>query len=120
MNGSTFLVAAIVAVLLVLCLRSSVKHFTGQSSCCGGGGEPRVKPKKLAHTVGRFTLRVDGMRCDSCKRRVMAAVNALDGYAAKVDLEHKTVTVSYESEGDREKVAKAIEAAGYEVVEKEA
>ena len=48
MNGSIYyILPAILAVILIVAIYFSVKHFKGNGGCCGGGGEIREKPNKL-------------------------------------------------------------------------
>lgn len=44
-------------------------------------------------------------------------LNQLDGVSAKVNLKRKTAVVSMEKEVEDEEIKKAIENAGYEVIE---
>ena len=41
----------------------------------------------------KVVLTIDGMACIRCSGRVEAALNALEGVKAKVDLDKKTATV---------------------------
>ncbi len=59
-------------------------------------------------------LKVDGMTCGGCVRAVTKAVHAEDP-AAKVDVDLGSGTVRIESQTPRERLAGAIEAAGYDV-----
>lgn len=63
------------------------------------------------------TIKVDGMTCNHCKARVENAVSQVEGVVeAEVSLEDKCV--NYESKTDvLDKVKKAIEDAGYKVIE---
>ena len=59
-------------------------------------------------------LKVDGMTCEGCSRAVTKAVQRADPAASvSVDLGAGTVTV--ETAAPRERIAEAIEAAGYDV-----
>lgn len=61
------------------------------------------------------TMIIDGMSCEHCSGRVEAALNALDGVTAKVDLQAKTATVELSKEVSDEVLKKAVTDAGYEV-----
>lgn len=60
-------------------------------------------------------LTVEGMNCSHCQRAVEEALKGIDGVEkVQVDLEKKEVVVT--GTAAREKLAGAIEEAGYEVV----
>ena len=104
----------IVAALLALCLASFIRRLSGKKNCCGAELK-RAPAKKLGRSAGTFTVRVAGMRCARCKESVTRAIDALPGYAAKVDLGRGEAVVSCESEPDPETVKLAIAAAGFMV-----
>ncbi len=63
-----------------------------------------------------LTLRVRGMSCQHCVRAVEEAVQAVAaGARVAVDLDRGLVTVETADGLDRERIARAIEEAGYEV-----
>ena len=112
-----FVIAGILILLIIIGIRSSVKHFKGEGGCCGGGSSVKVKRKKLKQVVKERTVIIEGMTCEHCKARVESRSNSLDGVSAKVNLKRKTAVVSMEKEVEDEEIKKAIENAGYEVVE---
>ena len=111
------IIIAIIAVLAVVGIRSTVKHFRGESSCCGGGSSVKVKKKKLKQIVARKTVVIEGMTCEHCKNRVERVLSEMDGVAAKVNLKQKTATVSMEKEVGNRELCEVIRKAGYEVTE---
>lgn len=62
-----------------------------------------------------ITLKVEGMMCQHCVKHVKNALEAFEGVTAKVNLEAKEAKV--EGSTDAEALKKAVEDAGYEVVE---
>lgn len=61
-------------------------------------------------------VKVEGMMCEHCKKRVTDAIEALEGVKrVKVDLKKKTATIK--GDVDLEKVKAAVKEAGYEVIE---
>ena len=112
-----FVIAGILIILIIIGIRSSVKHFKGEGGCCGGGSSVKVKRKKLKQVVKERTVIIEGMTCEHCKARVESRLNALDGVSARVNLKRKTAVVSMEKEVEDEEIKKAIENAGYEVIE---
>ena len=111
------IIIVILVILIIIGISSSLKHFKGEGGCCGGGSSVKVKRKKLKQVVKQRTIVLDGMTCEHCKARVESRLNALDGVSAKVNLKKKTAVVSMEKDVEDEVIKKAIENAGYEVVE---
>ena len=111
-----FVIIGILIILIIIGIRSGVKHFKGEGGCCGGGSSVKVKRKKLKQVVKQRTVVIDGMTCEHCKARVESRLNSLDGVLAKVNLKRKTAVVSMEKDVQDEEIKKAIENAGYEVV----
>ena len=112
-----FVIAGILIILIIIGIRSSVKHFKGEGGCCGGGSSVKVKRKKLKQIVKQRTVMIEGMTCEHCKACVESRLNALDGVSAKVNLKRQTAVVSMEKDVEDEVIKKAIENAGYEVIE---
>ena len=104
---------AVFLAVVLLTLRAPVKHSSGEGGCCGGGGEPKGRRKKLqGPVVAEKVLHIEGMRCENCKNRVERLLNQLDGAAAKVDLKKNIAVVSMSREiGDAELKA-AVESGG--------
>lgn len=64
------------------------------------------------------TLVVEGMMCEHCAAHVKEALEKVDGVSdAKVDLKGKTATVKVKETLSEETFRKAIEEAGYKLVE---
>lgn len=64
-----------------------------------------------------ITLKIEGMMCQHCQAHVSKALNDLNGVSAEVSLEDKAAYVKTEGDVDTEVLKKAVENAGYEVVE---
>ena len=111
-----FVIVGILIILIIIGIRSSVKHFKGEGGCCGGSSSVKVKRKKLKQVVKQRTVVIDGMTCEHCKARVESRLNQLDGVSAKVNLKKKTAVVSMEKDVEDEVIKKAVENAGYEVL----
>ncbi|MDD3221252.1 MAG: heavy metal-associated domain-containing protein [Lachnospiraceae bacterium] len=109
--------AIVIGVILVLAfigLRSTVKHFKGEGSCCGGGSVPRQK-KKLDNITEKKKVLIEGMTCENCKNRVEESINKIPGAAAKVHLKKQEAEVSLSGEVDNQVIIDAVEKAGYRV-----
>ena len=111
------LILLILAVLLLLAVKSSLKHFKGEGGCCGGGSY-KARPRKLNAVAERRIYRVEGMSCQHCVNRVMEAVQAFGGASCQVNLKKGRVTISLESSIPDEVLTAAIEKAGYTVAGK--
>ena len=114
MSIGTIIIVIISAGFFTACVFSFIRRFSGKKSCCGTS-LPKLKNKKLTNPVGKLTVKIDGMRCENCRRNVTAAINSIDGAAAKVDLEKREAVVSFERRLTDEELISAVEAAGFEV-----
>lgn len=107
-----YIIVAIIVIVIVIGVRSAVKHFKREGGCCGGG-EYKPKNKKLSKIIYKKTFRVDGMSCNRCKNRVEEAVNDIKGVAGKVNLKKGELVVSYAEEVADEVIISKIEKVGY-------
>ena len=107
-----YIIIGVIAVMIIIAILSSVKHFKGEGGCCGGGSY-KPKRKKLSGTKYTKQFKVSGMHCEHCKRRVEEAVNDIKGVAGRVDLKKGELTVSYAEDVDDEIIKTKIEKAGY-------
>ena len=114
------IVVLIVVILLGFALKGSIKHFKGDSPCCGGGGGTVVldiPDKKLDKPVlGKKVLKISGMHCEHCVKAVTEAINKVDGASAKVKLSENEAVVSYDRELDEEQLKRIVKDVGYRVV----
>ena len=110
------IVGAVFLAVVLLTLRAPVKHSRGEGGCCGGGGEPKGKRKKLrGPAAAEKVLRIEGMHCETAKNRVERLLDQMDGAAAKADLKKNIAVVSMSREiGDAELKA-AVESGGCKV-----
>lgn len=110
------IIIAILAVIILIGIRSSIKHFKGEGGCCGGG-DTTIKKKRLKNVIAKKTVIIEGMSCENCKNRVEQRINEIDGAAAKVSLKKKQAIVSLAKDVSDEEIRAVIEKAGYEVTE---
>lgn len=110
----SYIIIGILAVIVVLAVISSIKHFKGEGGCCGGGSY-KPKKKKLKGVKYQKTFKVCGMHCEHCKNRVEEVVNDIKGVAGRVNLKKGELTVSYAEDVDDEVIKAKIEKAGYAV-----
>ena len=97
MQGIDVIILIIVAVLLLIALYGSIRHFKGEGPCCGGTSSRKSQEKQLMRPViGRKILRISGMHCENCADHVARALNAIEGVSANVSLKEGKATVSYD------------------------
>lgn len=127
MNWQTWVLLAVIAVLVIIAGRHAIRTFIGKDDCCGGGscdsGTPRKKVKavKVADTDEanypyHEVLSIGGMSCQGCVENVQNALNAVEGTWARVDLVSRTANVLSKQPIDEERLERAVEAAGYRVI----
>ncbi len=77
----------------------------------------RFRPKQLKRGVAvKKTVRIEGMTCTHCQKRVEEALNKLSGLSAEVDLTQGIATIEVSGEWDEASVREAISQAGYQVI----
>lgn len=74
----------------------------------------KIKKEKTKMTIK--TIKIEGMVCEHCKRRVEAALNGIPGVSAKVDLANKSAEVTLTAPVKDEALKQAVENAGYDVI----
>jgi copper chaperone CopZ len=117
MSTSTVVILLVLAIVVILAIRSSVKHLKGQGGCCGGDSSPSVTPKRLdAPIVSTLVITIKGMHCKNCKNRIEKTINAIDGVACEVDLKENTATVTMCKPVDMTYIKDTIEGLDFKVI----
>lgn len=115
------IIVLIVIVLLIFALKGTLKHFKGESPCCGGGFgliKTEIEEKVLDHpAIDKKTVKISGMHCEHCVKSVTEAIDKIEGASAKVNLKKEEAVVSYDREIDDDDLKKAVEEAGFKVVD---
>lgn len=110
---------AVVLVLLTLCvcfgIRSYAKKLRQGGGCCGER-EPaekkvRVADRNRSHYPYHAVLKIDGMVCANCARRVENAINRMDGYWAEADVAGARANVHCKEKPDLGQLEEAVRAA---------
>ena len=111
------IILVLVLAVLILAVKSTVKHFRGECSCCGGSkGLIKETEKKLSNPiVGKKTISIEGRTCDHCRQSVEKALNAMDGVSARVNLKKKQAAVAYDRTVADTELRRAVEGAGFQV-----
>ncbi len=63
------------------------------------------------------TVKIEGMSCQHCVKRIEKALNALKGVQATVSLENKSAQLIIKKAIDEKLIRSAIEDLGYKVIE---
>ncbi|MCR5701890.1 MAG: heavy-metal-associated domain-containing protein [Lachnospiraceae bacterium] len=115
---SNALIFVVVVVIFIFAVKNSIPHFMGKGACCGGGDKGKViKPKKLDKVIAIKRIKIGGMHCENCSRRVQNALNSIEGVNAKVKLSRELAIIKIDREIDDGVFKKAITDLGYEVKE---
>ena len=91
------IVILFITVLIAIAVMRICNTIKNGGSCCSGTTAPapkiHVNDKNRSHYPYKYLLNVEGMVCLGCVRNVENAINSDGDMWAKVDLEHKEVTV---------------------------
>jgi len=112
------LLAAAVFIGLIVFITRKIRFG---SSCCGEKEATveriRAKDADPSHYPYHYSLKVEGMTCGNCARRVENAFHQTGEALAHVDLGAKQVKLSYKRCVNRQELAKIVDAAGYTLME---
>ena len=116
---------AVVIVILVLivvwAVFKTVQKYRKGGGCCGDHEEmPRripVHDRRESNYPYKLTLSIGGMTCENCAIRVENALNLLPDTWAKVDIAEKTAVVLTKNEPDENQLRRAVQEAGYVVMD---
>ena len=112
---TNIIVIVILAVVIFFAVRSTLGHFKGESSCCGGG-DVKVPKKKLTGTIiATKVVDIEGMTCGHCKARVEQALDTIDGTAAEVNLHRNHAVVKMTREVSDDEIRRALAGSGYTI-----
>ena len=79
----------------------------------------KIQEREKEKTMKKI-MKIEGMSCGHCKKRVEDALNALDGVQAEVDLDKKEALVEMDQVVEDKILKDTVEQAGYEVLSIEA
>ena len=113
---ATIIIGLLLAVLDFFACRSAIGKVRG--GCCGGTCTADSKQKSTVdrhpdHYAYSVTLKIDGMHCANCRRRVEGALNALDGVYAEVDRNLRGAKVYMKKHVPEEELRRTVLKAGY-------
>jgi len=83
----TILIIAIIAALVIVGLKETIKHSKGEGACCGGGAmkeDEEATVQLTGEIVTRADVHIDGMHCMNCKNSVTRSLQKMSGVSAAV------------------------------------
>ena len=110
----------LIVLIAILVIMMSTKLTKG-SSCCGTKEPPvkRIKPSDsdTSHYPHTYELKVEGMVCVNCARRVENAFISQGDMIAKADAMSKEVRLWSKRELSRQEAASIVSEAGYTLLD---
>ena len=114
----TVIVLAVIALVAVIAFRSYRKTLA--QGCCGAGGgtiESTEEEKVLeGPVIAEKRIRIDGMTCINCQKRIEKRLNKIEGLSAKVDWKQGLAVVSMDREIPDNTIRMAILQLDYQVI----
>lgn len=117
---ATIIITALIILAAIYGGYSYYKKLRFGGGCCGEreAAEKKVKvaDKDKSHYPYTAFLKIDGMTCSNCVRRVENALNRLDGVWATIQLEQNTALVRMKQPLDDQILRSAVREQGYTVL----
>ena len=111
----------IIIALMAIAVRRIYRTVRYGGSCCGSGSsmdkKVRVKDRNKADYPFCYRLRIDGMVCAGCVRKVENVLNSTGSLWAKADLEQKSVKVLSKKAMSRDEFAGLLKETPYTLLE---
>ncbi len=84
----TIIVCIVLALVIAFAVYSTIRKIKYGSSCCGGKdpmpAKIRVKDRNKSHYPYVYLLKIDGMHCSGCVRKLENAFHAQEGFWVSV------------------------------------
>ncbi|MBR6094538.1 MAG: cation transporter [Lachnospiraceae bacterium] len=113
----TIIVSVVLAAVIGLAIYGTIRKIKYGSSCCGGKdpmpARVKVKDKNKSHYPYTYRLKIDGMHCSGCVRKLENAFHSEEGLWANVSLEKREVLLRSKSELESRRVGKIVAGAGF-------
>ncbi len=108
------IIITIIVLAIFFAVRTSIRHFMGQGSCCGGnsGGSCALEKKLDGTVIFKKNIKIQGMICEKCEARVQNALNEINGASAKVNLKKAEAKLDAIREVSEEEIRSAVQNAG--------
>ena len=113
---STIIIVVILVVILFFAVKNAIPHVRGKGGCGEGSGKEKlIMRAKLEDVIATKVVKIEGMRCENCHRRVQNALNSIDGVNAKVNGDKAEAVVKLGRDIDDNEIKKAVTDMGYKV-----
>lgn len=117
MDPGNLIIYIILAVLIAFGVWKTVKKIRHGSSCCGEHEAPpakiRISDTDKKHYPYLYELKVDGMHCSNCARKIENAFNSQSGLWAKAEIGEKKVCLRSKELVGEEILRRIVSDAGY-------
>ncbi len=115
------IIISVMAVLIYVGARRIWRTARYGGSCCSSGSAPdkkiRVKDRNKANYPFSYKLRVEGMVCSGCVRKVENALNSEGELWARADLGSKEVEVLSKKIMSRDDFLKLLKGTSYTLID---
>lgn len=111
---STVIICLILAVIVVIAIRSMRKRAT--SGCCDTGDSEKrikVKDKDKSHYPYKVELKVSGIHCQNCCIKIENTFNKNEGFFAKVNTDNNILTILSKEEQNEQDCINKVNSLGY-------
>ncbi|MBR1584475.1 MAG: heavy-metal-associated domain-containing protein [Clostridia bacterium] len=116
-QGVNILILILLAALFCWAVYAAVRKARRGGGCCGEHEETEaktsVKDRKKAHYPYELSIKIGGMTCENCARKVENALNSLDGVWATVSIDSHTARIRSKSVPNEQALRQAVRNAGY-------
>lgn len=116
----TVVVLLILAAIIAFAVFGTIKRIRYGSSCCGerdpAPKKIKVSDKDKSHYPYAYELRIDGMHCSNCARRIENGFNKIPGMWAKADVSKKQVILMTKEQVEQNECFKIVSDSGYTMI----
>ena len=114
------IVYIILVAVIAIAVYGTVKRIRHGSSCCGEREAPpkkiRVSDRNKNNYPYIYELKVDGMHCSNCARRIENGFNSNNGMWATADISQKAVRLLTKEPADEGKLRQITSDSGYTLI----
>ena len=118
---ANIIIVLVLAALVFVAVKRIYTTVKFGGSCCGSGNgmdkKVRVKDHDRSNYPYKYSLKIEGMVCSGCARRVENIFNSDGELWAKVDLEHKAANVLAKRAVSREEFVNMFNGSSYTLVD---
>ncbi len=111
------IIITVLILIVTYAIYSTVRRIRFGSSCCGEKTPPdkkvRVKDRNKTNYPYKYELKIDGMHCPNCARRIENAFNSTDGRWARADIANNEVMLLSKHEETQRDLSDVVSSAGY-------